>query len=120
MRRLVRVVRPVRISRNSRPEAVFVHTSPSEPRRRTPLMDRLFPILILILVTLAIVLGVTGGVDLRAIGIPFSSRDPLRPTIVAFVLAVIYTARNRAVVAAWLSWCGDQFVKVTPAVAIAL
>jgi hypothetical protein len=46
-----------------------VQTSSSEPRKRSPLIDRLFPILILIFATLAIVLAVTGGVDLRAIGL---------------------------------------------------
>jgi hypothetical protein len=97
-----------------------VQTSSSEPRKRSPLIDRLFPILILIFATLAIVLAVTGGVDLRAIGIPFSSREPLRPAIVAFVLAAIYTARNRVLVSAWLSWFGEQCVKITPVVAVAL
>jgi hypothetical protein len=98
----------------------LVHTSSSQPRKRAPLIDRLFPILILVFTTLGIVLGVTGGVDLRGIGIPFSSRDPLRPTVVAFVLAVIHTLRHRVVVAAWLSWFGDQCVKITPALAVAL
>jgi hypothetical protein len=87
---------------------------------RASLIDRLLPIFILVFAVAAIVLGVTGGVDLRAIGIPFSSRDPVRPAIVALVLALIFTARNRATVIAWLSWSAEQIVKVAPAIAVAL
>jgi hypothetical protein len=87
---------------------------------RASLIDRLLPIFILVFAAAAIVLGVTGGIDLRAIGIPFSSRDPLRPTIVAFVLTLIYTARHRAVVSAWLAWIAEQTEKIAPAIAVAL
>lgn len=87
-------------------------------------IDRLLFILILIFAAAAIVLGVTGGIDLRAAGIPLSSRDPLRPAIVAFVLAAIQVARHRVVVGAWLSWFGTQCatitVKLAPALALAL
>ena len=85
-----------------------------------PLIYRLLPILILVFAAAAIVLAVTGGVDLRDIGIRFSSRDPLRPAIVAFVLALIYTARHRVVVAGALKWIADQSVKVVPWLAVAL
>ena len=68
-----------------------MHTPSSEPRKRTSLIDWLLPIFIVLFAALAIVLAVTGGIDLRAAGIPFSSRDPLRPTLVAFVLTLIYT-----------------------------
>ena len=87
---------------------------------RAPLIDRLLPILILVFAAAAIVLAVTGGVDLRAIGIRFSSRDPLRPTIIAFVLTLIYTARHRVVVIAWLEWLAERSVKFAPAIAVAL
>jgi hypothetical protein len=87
---------------------------------RAPLIDRLLPILIVFFAAAAIVLAVTGGIDLRAIGIRFSSRDPLRPTIVAFVFTLIYTVRHRAVVIAWLAWLAEQTVKIAPAIAIAL
>lgn len=108
-----------------------MHTQSPEPTKRAPLIDQFSPILILIFATLAIVLGVTGGIDLRGIGIPFSSRDPLRPAIVAFVLAVIYTMRNRALVSAWVSRVieriglaflvvGELCVKISPPAAVAL
>jgi hypothetical protein len=97
-----------------------VHTPLSEPRKRAPLIDRLLPILILVLAAAAAVLAVTGGVDLRKMGIPFSSRDPLRPTVVAFVLTLIYTGRNRVTVVTALQTLADQSVKVVPWVAAAL
>lgn len=87
-------------------------------------IDRLLGILILIFAAAALVLGVTGGIDLRAVGIPFSSREPLRPAIVALVLAAIQVARHRVLVGAWLSWFGAQCARVTvklaPVIAIAL
>jgi hypothetical protein len=97
-----------------------VHTSSSEPRKRAFLIDRLFPILILLFAAAASVLAITGGVDLRAVGIPFSSRDPFRPAIVAFVLTVIYVARNRASVMSTIKWLTGQHVKAVPFVALAL
>jgi hypothetical protein len=98
----------------------LVHTSSSEPRKRASLIDSLLPILILVFAALAIVLGVSGGIDLRPVGIRFSSRDPLRPAILAFVLALIYTALRREVVSGWLSWLGKQVVRFAPAIAAAL
>jgi hypothetical protein len=96
----------------------------SDPRTRASSIDKLLLTLILVLAGAATVLGVTGGVDLRAIGIPFSSRDPVRPAIVAFVLAVILVTRHRVLVGAWLSWfgtgCAKVTVKIAPAVAVAL
>lgn len=87
-------------------------------------IDWLLGIFILIFAAAAIVLGVTGGIDLRAAGIPLSSRDPLRPAIVAFVLVSIQMVRHRVLVGAWLSWFGAQCaaitVKFAPALALAL
>lgn len=97
-----------------------MHTPLSEPRKRASLIDRLLPILILVFAVLAIVLRMSGGIDLRPVGIPFSSRDPLRPAILAFVLALIYTALRREVVSGWLSWLGEQVVRFAPAIAAAL
>jgi hypothetical protein len=97
-----------------------VHIPSSESSNHASLIDRLLPLFILVFAALAIVLAVTGGVDLRAIGIRFSSRDPLRPAIVAFVLALIYTARHRAAAAGWVSWLGERSMKFAPAIAAAL
>jgi hypothetical protein len=98
----------------------LVHPSSSEPRKRAPLIDRILPFIILVFGTLSIVLALTGGVDLRHSGIPFSSRDWFRPAIVTLVATLIFTTRHRAAVIAWIAWLARHGVRGAPAVAIAL
>jgi hypothetical protein len=59
-------------------------------------MARRLEFLIVIAVAWALFVAVTGGIDLRAIGVPFRSRNPQRATLLAVALALVYFGRFRA------------------------
>jgi hypothetical protein len=65
------------------------------PRRTGTRSNAVAGILLASIVALAawaVLLALTGGVDLRSLGVRFSSRDPFRPALVAIVLGLVYAA----------------------------
>jgi hypothetical protein len=78
------------------------------------------PVAIVALAAWAFLLAVTGGVDLRPAGIRFSSRDPFRPALVAYLLAVAWAVTHRAQAMAGLSSIAAATTRVARLLALLL
>jgi hypothetical protein len=69
---------------------------PSTPAQRPSIAARRLELLIVVAVAWALLVTVTGGIDLRAIGVPFRSRNPNHAILLAIALALVYFGCFRA------------------------
>lgn len=92
----------------------------SRLRPESPPFSRLLLFLIVLLGSWCVLLATTGGIDLRGIGIPLSSRDPLRPTLLTLALLIVYAVRFRDDAAAHLTALRSACTRRAPLLAIGL
>lgn len=82
--------------------------------------SRLLVLLVAGLGAWALLLALTGGVDLRHVGIGFSSRDPLRPALLAFILLCVYSVASPQAADAHLTRLRAWTTRWAPLLAIGL